>query len=94
LQRTIFQCEADAQAALDRLGEQLPWHRPQAEIVAVKKYAKPGRPAQDAVAQIVGWQATGQLTPKQKMIERARQWLGRFIGSPAVFMKWDLTGRG
>jgi transposase len=79
LQRTTFQCEADAQAALDRLGEQLPWHRPQATIVPVRKYAKPGRPAKEAVAQIVGWQATGQLLPKQETIEKTRQGLGRFI---------------
>ena len=79
LQRNTFQCQADAQAAAAQFGEKLPWHRPQAEVVPLKKYAKPGRPAKDAVAQIVGWQVTGQLMVKEERVEEKRQRLGRFI---------------
>ena len=79
LQKTTFQCPADAQAAALRLGEELPWHRPQAQVVPLKKYAQPGRPAKDAVAQIVGWQVTGPLHVKQEAIAEKRQRLGRFI---------------
>lgn len=79
LQRTTFPCESDAQAALTRLAEHLAWHTPLAQIIPVKKYAKVGRPSKDAVAQIVGWQVTGQLTRKDVVVEDARQWLGRFI---------------
>jgi transposase len=79
LQKSIFQCQADAQAAALRLGEQLPWHRPQAGVVPLKKYAQAGRPAKDAVAQIVGWQLTGPLHVKDELLAEKRQRLGRFI---------------
>jgi transposase len=79
LQRRTFQCQADAEAAAMQLAQELPWHRPQAQVVPHKKYAKPGRPAKDAVAQIVGWQVTGQLTVKEEVVEERRQRLGRFI---------------
>lgn len=79
LQQTTFACEADAHAALGQLEQHLDWHRPQAQVVPRKKYARPGRPAKDAVAQIMGWQVTGHLTTKPEAIEDARQWLGRFI---------------
>jgi transposase len=79
VQQTKFQCAADAQAALTQLNERLPWHQAEAQVVPIQKYAQPGRPAKDAVAQIVGWQVLGQLTTKQASIEEARQWLGRFI---------------
>lgn len=79
LQRRTFQCQADAEAAAVQLAQELPWHRPQAQVMPRKKYAKPGRPAKDAVAQIVGWQVTGQLTVKEEVVEERRQRLGRFI---------------
>lgn len=79
LQRRTFQCQADAEAAAVQLAQELPWHRPQAQVMPRKKYAKPGRPAKDAVAQIVGWQVTGQLTVKGEVVEEKWQRLGRFI---------------
>jgi transposase len=79
LQRRTFQCQADAEAAAVQLAQELPWHRPQAQVMPCKKYAKPGRPARDAVAQIVGWQVTGQLTVKEEVVKERRQRLGRFI---------------
>lgn len=79
LQRSTFQCQADAKAAAVQFGEQLPWHQPEVEVAPLKKYAKPGRPARDAVAQIVGWQVTGPLMVKEERVEEKRQRLGRFI---------------
>lgn len=77
--QTTFACEADAQAALEQLTQRLPWHHPAARVVALKKYARPGRPAKDAVAQIVGWQLHGHLVAQEAVIAGARQWLGRFV---------------
>jgi transposase len=91
LKQTTFQCEADAQAALTQLRKSLMWHQPLAEIAPVKKYAKPGRPAKDAVARIVGWQVTGQLTTKDEVIENSRQWLGRFIVATNVLDEAHLS---
>ena len=79
LKQRTFQCQADAEAAAIQLAQELPWHRPQAQAMPRKKYAKAGRPAKDAVAQIVGWQVTGQLTVKEEVVEERRQRLGRFI---------------
>lgn len=90
LKRSTFQCQADAQAAAAQLGDQLPWHRPQTQVVALKKYAKPGRPAKDAVAQIVGWQVSGQLTVKEKVVEERRQRIGRFIVATNVLDEEEL----
>jgi transposase len=91
VQRSLFQCQADAQAAAAQFGEKLPWHRPQAEVVPLKKYAKPGRPAKDAVAQIVGWQVTGQLMVKEERVEEKRQRLGRFIVATNVLDEEELS---
>jgi transposase len=91
LQRSTFQCQADAQAAAAQLGEKLPWHRPQSQVTPLKKYAKAGRPAKDAVAQIVGWQVSGQLTVKEEKIEEKRQRLGRFIVATNVLDEEELS---
>jgi transposase len=79
LSQTQFQCEADAQAALVQFNAGLPWHQAAGQVVAVKQYAHLGRPPKGAVAQVVGWQVTGQLTATPASIEQTRQWLGRFI---------------
>ena len=91
LKRNAFQCRTDAQAAAAQLGEKLPWHRPQAEVVPLKKYAKPGRPAKDAVARIVGWQVDGQLTVKEEKVEEKRQRLGRFIVATNLLDEEELS---
>jgi transposase len=91
LQRRTFQCQADAQAAAMQLGEELPWHRPQAQVVPLKKYAKAGRPAKDAVAQIVGWQVSGQMRLKEEAVEEKRRRLGRFIVATNVLDEAELS---
>jgi len=91
LQRRIFQCQADAQAAAMQLGEELPWHRPQAQVVPLKKYARAGRPAKDAVAQIVGWQVSGQMRLKEEAVEEKRRRLGRFIVATNVLDDAELS---
>jgi len=91
LQQTTFPCAADAQAALAQFCQRLPWHQSQAQIAAVKKYAKPGRPAKEAVAQLVGWQLTGDLLTNEAAIADARQWLGRFLIATNVLDETQLA---
>ena len=91
LQQTTFQCAADAQAALAQFCQRLPWHQSQAQITPVKQYAKPGRPAKDAVAQMAGWQLTGELVPNHAAIADARQWLGRFLIATNVLDETQLS---
>jgi transposase len=90
LQKTLFQCQDDAQAAAAQLAKKLPWHRLQAQVVPLKKYAKPGRPAKDAVAQIVGWQLTGPLAIKEDVVAEKRQRLGRFIVATNILDEQEL----
>ena len=85
LQNSTFSCAADAKSAAAQLGEKLPWHQPQPQLLPLKKYAKPGRPAKDAVPQIVGYQLRGPLVLKQDAVEERRQRLGRFIVATNVF---------
>ncbi len=85
--------DASAQTAVTHWGQRLPWHRPLAQITPVKKYAKPGRPSKDAVAQILGWQVTGQLAIKEETVENARQWLGRFIVATNILDETLLPSR-
>ena len=91
LQRTTFQCQADAQAAAEQVGEELPWHRPQAQVSPLKKYAKPGRPAKGAVARIVGWQLSGSLQVKEEVVEAKRRQLGRFIVATNLLDEEELS---
>jgi len=93
LRRTTFSCSSDAQAALCQLNESLPWHSLQAQVTSIKKYDRPGRPAKDAVAQIVGWQLTGQLVTNDQKIAEERQWLGRFIVASNILDEEQLPNR-
>lgn len=93
LQRTTFACPVDAQAAPGQLQESLPWNTILVQVTPIQQYAKPGRPAKDALAQMVGWQLAGQLTTKDKMVEHERQWLGRFIVATNLLDKVLLPGR-
>jgi transposase len=79
LAHTQFACETDAQHALNQQQAALKWHHINSEIVPIKKYARPGRPAKGAVPAIVGWRVQGELVEKQAKIAQARQWKGRFV---------------
>jgi transposase len=76
---TTFQCQADAQAALAKLGKKHSWHSAMAQVKPIHKHLQPGRPAKNALPQTIGWGIEGQLVENQATIEEARQWLGRFI---------------
>ena len=79
LSHVQFSCETDAQNALNQQQGSLKWHRIDGEIVPIKKYGRPGRPAKGAVPTIVGWRVRGELVEKKAEIAQARQWKGRFI---------------
>jgi transposase len=93
LQRITFSCTSDAQAALDQLTKKLPWHTLQAQVTPIKRYAKPGRPAKESVAQIVGWRLTGHLVTKDKAIEDERRWRARFIVATNILDETLLSDR-
>ena len=91
LQKTTFQCKADARTAAEQLGKKLPWHRPQPQLLPIKKYAKPGRPAKNAVPKIVGWHLAGPLIVKDEAVEEKRLRLGRFIIATNILDEDELS---
>ena len=77
--RQKFHCEADATAALTTFYSPLHGWQVQATAEPIKKYQGRGRPAKDAVPEIVGWRLRGKLTLDETTVAEQSQWLGRFI---------------
>ena len=77
--RQRFQCEADASAALTQFAAQLRWWKPAAAVEPVEKHNHPGRPAKNAMPDVVGWHIQGELTLDEAAVAAETEWLGRFI---------------
>lgn len=74
-----FNCEKDAQAALVAFQQRWKYHQAQALITPLTRYPGPGRPAQGATPNVVGYQLQGEVTLSETALEIARRSLGRFI---------------
>lgn len=77
--RHRFQCKADACVALSQFSAHLRWWKPEASIEPVEKHRRPGRPAQDALPDVVGWHIQGVLTLDEAAVAAATKCLGRFV---------------
>lgn len=74
-----FNCQADAQAALAEVQQRWKYHQAEAEATPLTRYPGPGRPAQGATPDVVGYQLQGGVTRSEAAWETARRKLGRFI---------------
>lgn len=74
-----FNCQADAEAALAAFQQRWQYHQAAGEAVPLTRYPGPGRPAEGATPEVVGYQLQGQVTPAEAALETARRALGRFI---------------
>ena len=74
-----FACEKDARQAVAKLAKKLKWYRVTATYQPLKKYPQPGRPAQGAKRQIVGWQVKATCQVDRERFNEAQKWLGRFL---------------
>ncbi len=74
-----FNCREDAQATLAEVQKRWKYHQAEAEAVPLTRYPGPGRPAQGATPDLVGYQLQGDVRRSELALEDARSSLGRFI---------------
>jgi len=79
LEGQSFNCQADAQKALNQFNQKWKYHQATAQAVAVLQYPKRGRPTAEDQKEVVGYQLEGIVAEHVTAIEEAKQSLGRFI---------------
>jgi transposase len=79
LEGQTFNCQVDAEKALERFNQKWKYHRAAAKAVAVRQYPRRGRPTAEDQKEVVGYNLEGSLEEHATAIEDARHSLGRFI---------------
>jgi transposase len=81
LRRQRFNCEADAQKALDACAKGLGrYHRlTEGKLVPIRSYQRPGRPRKDEEPEMVGYRIEADLARNEAAITSVRLRAGRFI---------------
>ena len=74
-----FNCQVDAEKALEQFNQKWKYHRAAATAVAVMQYSRPGRPTAEDQKEVVGYNLQGSLEEHTTAIEDAKHFLGRFI---------------
>ena len=69
----------DAHQAVAKKAAKWPYHRVDYQLEEVPHYPKPGRPAQDAAPDRIGYRLIGHVVENQDAIEKALQHKGKFI---------------
>jgi transposase len=93
LGRQRFNCEADAQKALDGFAKRLGrYHRlTEGELMPIRGYRRPGRPRKDEEPEMVGYRVEAKLARNEVAITFARRRSGRFILATNVLQSERLT---
>jgi len=79
LSAQTFNCQEDALTACKDLEKRWKYHQAQAEASPLTRYPHPGRPAEGATPDVIGYQLKGQVVLSASALEEARCKLGRFI---------------
>lgn len=79
LEGQTFNCQADAEKALEQFNQKWKYHRAAAKAVAVMQYSRRGRPTMEDQKEVVGYHLEGRLEEHATAIEDAKRSLGRFI---------------
>ncbi|NGX59903.1 MAG: hypothetical protein KR126chlam3_01063 [Chlamydiae bacterium] len=79
LSNEVFDCEKDAQKAINKAKKKESLHVIESKIVPVLKYAKRGKPKQGEGKSIVGYKIESGLEKNQPKIDRLLRRKGRFI---------------
>ena len=74
-----FNCPEDAEAALAETQKRWKYHQATGEAAPLTRYPGPGRPAEGATPDVVGYQLQGEVTLSEVALEKARRSLGRFV---------------
>jgi transposase len=78
LTRQVFNCQADAQQALDRFAQPWAWHMVTGELVTTTRYAQPGRPTSNS-AVVTEWHLQITYEPDEQAIAQQQHSLGKYI---------------
>ena len=79
LSRRTFACQADAQAAAERLSASWSLHRGEFSYRSKALYDKPGRPAKDAEPVGYAWRVAGEVQPDPVAVRAAQRKLGMYV---------------
>jgi len=74
-----FNCQADAEKALEQFNQKWKYHQANAKAVAVMQYPRRGRPTAEDQKEVVAYNLEGSLEENTTAIEEAKRSLGRFI---------------
>lgn len=74
-----FNCQADAEKALEQFNRKWNYHQAKAQAVALQQYPRRGRPTPEDQKEVVGYHLEGSVEENPAAIEEAKQSLGRFI---------------
>jgi transposase len=93
LRRQRFNCEADAQNALDACAKGLGrYHRlTEGKLMPIRSYQRPGRPRKDEEPEMVGYRIEADLARNEAAITAARLRSGRFILATNVLKSDQLS---
>ncbi len=78
LARQVFNCQADAQQALDRFAQQWAWHTVTGELVTTTRYAQPGRPTPESEV-MTEWHIRVTYELDEQAVAQQQQSLGKYI---------------
>jgi len=91
--REQFNCAEDAEGAWQGFSERWRYHRVQAQVEAVQRYGRRGRPAAGDQPTILGYTVQGKLIPDEVALEEARRTLGKFVIATSVLEPEALSGQ-
>lgn len=75
----VFQCQEDAQKAIEAIEKKLKYHQIHYETIPILKHAGRGRPSPDATKKRTGYRIEACLASDLEKINHHRQSLGRFL---------------
>jgi transposase len=79
LEGQTFNCQADAEKALEQFNQKWKYHRAVAQAIPARQYSRRGRPTAEDQKEVVGYNLQGSLEEDTMAIEEAKRSLGRFI---------------
>ncbi len=79
LEGQTFNCQADAEKALEQFNRKWKFHQANAKAIAVMHYPRRGRPTADDQKEVVGYTLEGSLEENTAASAEAKRSLGRFI---------------
>lgn len=77
--RQEYQCQSDAETALQKFSQGWKYHKILAKAEPVTKYAQPGRPSASDKPEIVGYCLVGVVAVADEALQNAKKTLGKFI---------------